>query len=144
MSKAEERALEAYPNVEQPVWDESYPKTLFVRHTERNAFIKGYEQAEKDIHKEMAEIMEKHKEALHTDYDIHIEPAAGFDTGSIIVHYNDRIIEQLTWKDIRDIVRTADGLMYMAESLCDTEKRLGVQTYYEEILRRFKAIKEEK
>ena len=49
MSKAEERALEAYPNVEQPVWDESYPKTLFVRHTERNAFIKGYEQAEKDI-----------------------------------------------------------------------------------------------
>ena len=49
MSKAEERALEAYPNVEQPVWDESYPKTLFVRHTERNAFIKGYEQAEKDL-----------------------------------------------------------------------------------------------
>lgn len=50
MSKrAEEAALKAYPNVEQPVWDESYPKTLFVRHTERNAFIKGYEQAEKDL-----------------------------------------------------------------------------------------------
>ena len=50
MSKrAEEKALEAYPNVEQPVWVESYPKTLFVRHTERNAFIKGYEQAEKDL-----------------------------------------------------------------------------------------------
>lgn len=49
MSKrAEEAALKAYPNVEQPVWDESYPKTLFVRHTERNAFVKGYEQAEKD------------------------------------------------------------------------------------------------
>lgn len=48
MSKrAEEAALNAYPNVEQPVWDESYPKTLFVRHMERNAFIKGYEQAEK-------------------------------------------------------------------------------------------------
>lgn len=49
MTKAEQRALEAYPNVEQPVWDESYPKTLFVRHTERNAFIKGYEQADKDL-----------------------------------------------------------------------------------------------
>ena len=49
MSKAEEAALKACPNVEQPVWDESYPKTLFVRHTERNAFIKGYEQAEKDL-----------------------------------------------------------------------------------------------
>lgn len=44
--KAEEAALKAYPNVEQPVWDKSYPKTLFVRHTERNAFIQGYEQAE--------------------------------------------------------------------------------------------------
>lgn len=144
MSKAEERALDAYPNVEQPVWDESYPKTLFVRHTERNAFIKGYEQAEKDIHKEMAEIMEKHKEALHTDYDIHIEPAAGSDTVSVVIYNNNMVIEQLTWKDIRDIVRTADGLMDIAESLCDTEKRLGVQTYYEEVLRRFKAIKEEK
>lgn len=49
MTKAEESAMKAYPNVEQPVWDESYPKTLFVRHSERNAFIKGYEQAEKDL-----------------------------------------------------------------------------------------------
>ncbi len=50
MSKrAEKAAIKAYPNVEQPVWDKSYPKTLFVRHTERNAFIKGYEQAEKDL-----------------------------------------------------------------------------------------------
>lgn len=47
--RAEEAALKAYPNVEQPVWDESYPKILFVRHTERDAFIKGYEQAEKDL-----------------------------------------------------------------------------------------------
>lgn len=50
MSKrAKNAAMEAYPNVEQPVWDKSYPKTLFVRYTERSAFIKGYEQAEKDI-----------------------------------------------------------------------------------------------
>ena len=50
MSKrAEVAALKAYPNVGQPVWDKSYPKILFVRHTERNAFIKGYEQAEKEL-----------------------------------------------------------------------------------------------
>lgn len=49
MTRAEEAALKVYPNVEQPVWDESYPKTLFVRHTERNAFIKGYGRAEKDL-----------------------------------------------------------------------------------------------
>ena len=49
LNRSQIAALKAYPNVEQPVWDESYPKTLFVRHTERNAFIKGYEQAEKDF-----------------------------------------------------------------------------------------------
>ena len=48
MTRAEQAALKAFPDVEQPVWDESYPKTLFVRHTERSAFINGYEQAEKD------------------------------------------------------------------------------------------------
>ena len=47
--RAEIAAFKAYPNVEQPVWDKSYPKTLFVRHTERSAFINGYEQSEKDI-----------------------------------------------------------------------------------------------
>ena len=57
MTRAEEAALKAYPNVEQPVWDESYPKTLFVRHTERNAFIKGYEQAEKDLALTVAQVV---------------------------------------------------------------------------------------
>ena len=49
MTRAEQAALKAFPDVEQPVWDESCPKTMFVRHTERNAYIKGYEQAEKEI-----------------------------------------------------------------------------------------------
>ena len=72
MSKAEEAALKAYPNVEQSVWDESYPKTLFVRHTERNAFIKGYEQAEKDIMgwiEEQLAILDK-QTLLHPDDDV--------------------------------------------------------------------------
>lgn len=144
MTKAEERGYEAYPYFPTEV-------NLFGHETitadgnthDRAIYIKGYEQAEKDIHKEIAEIMEKHKETLHTDYDIHIEPVAGSDAVSVII-YNNMVIEQLTWKDIRDIVRTADGLMYMAESLCDTEKRLGVQTYYKEVLRKFKAIKKGK
>lgn len=50
MSKrAKELAIKAYSNIEQPAWDELCPKTLFVRYTERDAFVKGYEQAENDI-----------------------------------------------------------------------------------------------
>ena len=50
MSKrAEERALEAYPHLEQPVFDEMYPRLLFTRNTERSAFVRGYEQAVKDL-----------------------------------------------------------------------------------------------
>lgn len=49
MTQAEERALEAYPTLEQPVFDEMYPRLLFTRNTERSAFIKGYEQAEREL-----------------------------------------------------------------------------------------------
>lgn len=50
MSKrAEEKALEAYPHLEQATFDEMYPRLLFTRNTERNAFVQGYEQAEKDL-----------------------------------------------------------------------------------------------
>ena len=49
MNKAEERAMEAYPHLEQATFDEMYPRLLFTRNTERSAFVKGYEQAEKDL-----------------------------------------------------------------------------------------------
>lgn len=42
ISKAEERALEAYPHLEQATFDE-------IRNIERSAFVQGYEAAEKDI-----------------------------------------------------------------------------------------------
>lgn len=42
MTKAEERALEAYPPVKQPF-------QITSSKDRRNIFIKGYEQAEKDI-----------------------------------------------------------------------------------------------
>jgi hypothetical protein len=77
MKRAEQAALKAYPNVEQPVWDESYPKTLFVRHTERNAFTKGYEQAEKDTIERACEwlfshlpiLVDYYNEDIHTNAD---------------------------------------------------------------------------
>ena len=49
MNKEEERAMEAYPHLEQATFDEMYPRLLFTRNTERSAFVKGYEQAEKDL-----------------------------------------------------------------------------------------------
>lgn len=66
----------------------------------RDAFINGYEAAEKDI--------------------------------------------ALTWEDVKEIVRIADGMMYSADSLADIEKRLGIQPYYTEVLTRFKQFKETK
>jgi hypothetical protein len=74
MSKrSEEAAMKTYPNIEQPVWDESYHKTLFVRHTERNAFIKGYEQAEKETIERACEWLFSHLPILvdYYDEDIH-------------------------------------------------------------------------
>lgn len=50
MSKrAEERALKAYPDIKDTVFNEEYPRLLFTRNTERHAYIKSYEQAEKDF-----------------------------------------------------------------------------------------------
>ena len=50
---------------------------------------------------------------------------------------------ELTWEDVKKIVRIADYLMYDAEALVDTENRIGIQPYYEEVLRRFNEAKNE-
>ena len=47
----------------------------------------------------------------------------------------------LNWEDVKKIVRIADGMMYPADSLVDIEKRLGIQPYYTEVLKRFKKAK---
>lgn len=72
MSRAEERALEAYPDIQQPIWDESYPKVLFTRNVERGAFIQGYHQAEKDLALTWEDI--EHIVQIHDDV---IEVAGG-------------------------------------------------------------------
>lgn len=48
---------------------------------------------------------------------------------------------ELTWEDVKKIVRIADYLMYDAEALADTENRIGIQPYYEDVLRRFNEAK---
>ena len=50
---------------------------------------------------------------------------------------------ELTWEDVKEIVRIADYLMYSAEALVDTENRIGIQQYYEEVLQRFNEHKED-
>ena len=47
----------------------------------------------------------------------------------------------MNWEDVKKIVRIADGMMYPADSLVDIEKRLGIQPYYTEVLKRFKKAK---
>lgn len=122
MSKAEEAALKAYPNVEQPVWDESYPKTLFVRHAERNAFIKGYEQAEKD---------------LAMSYPLP-EDAALFQKGVEEGRRLERDDLALTWEDMAKI--DAIILDVNNEFAVDYTKEIDRQKFYEEVLKRFKEI----
>ena len=50
MSRAEERALEAYPKAENKVWNSAFGTFEFDENGgRREGFIKGYEQAEKDL-----------------------------------------------------------------------------------------------
>lgn len=90
----------------------------------REGFIKGYEQAEKDL----IEIANRYlKEPLHGD---DLLPAACFLAG--------QISEALTWEDV--------------ELICDLKMELGLDSddlpprskeLYEAVLRAFKQIKEE-
>lgn len=144
MTKAEERALDFYPMKDynkEPNYIHSCDSKM-LDEVYREVFKHGYEQAEKDINKEMLEIMKKRKDTLLADhdYDIHIEPAVGFGTGNIIVHYNDRIIEQLTWKDMRKISRILD-IMVDDDFNGKIPEEWGEKEYYEEVLRRFKEAK---
>ena len=98
MTKAEERALEAYPN--EHFVDHTYAEMC------RGFYEEGYEQAEKDINREMLdrmnEIREKQTKAALEDlnYTIKIDPALGFDEGSVAVYHGKEIISVLTIQDI--------------------------------------------
>lgn len=62
MSKAEEKALEAYPIESHEMYDDLY--------RQRNAYVKGYHQAEKDLeltYDDICEIMEIREDVLEMD-----------------------------------------------------------------------------
>lgn len=148
MTKAEEKALEVYPVLEvcshaNGPYD-TFSK-LDVNKERRSCYQQGYEQAEKDINKElidkMTEIREKQEKAMLSDmnYDIHFEPSAGFDIGSAVVYHNDKVVDELTIKDLE--------LLHIFLYAVKNNKQ-GVFTFtrlsdeqYNEVLRRFKETK---
>lgn len=98
MSKAEERALEAYPVKEG--WEgNQYGEWGDLNLESRKGFREGYEQAEKDIYKSMIERMEKIRELKPPlfDYDIMINdvPGPDFDGGKIIIRSWEPTAEQM-------------------------------------------------
>jgi hypothetical protein len=94
MTRAEERALEAYPT------QDMYSSLLDgSNRLKREVFINGYEQAEKDL--------------------------------------------ALTWEDIKKISRILD-IMVDDDLKGEIPKEWGEEEYYEEVLRRFNKVNEEK
>lgn len=102
----------------------------------------GYKQAEKDINKEMmdkmAKIMEKKNEAVLSDidYKIYFEPAAGFDIGSAVVYHNNKVVDELTIKDL-ELLHTFLYAVKNNKQGAFTFTRLSDEQY-NEVLRRFK------
>lgn len=117
---------------------EEYPEKVKV------AYLQGYEQAEKDINREMLdrmnEIREKQTKAALEDlnYTIKIDPALGFDEGSAVVYHGKEIISVLTWEDMRKIIRIDEEMMDDPEA---HPEWMEEQPFYEEMLRRFKEAK---
>lgn len=145
MSKrAEERALEKYPVriAKCIIFPEARGGDFNA--AKRKAYQEGYEQAEKDINREMldrmTEIREKQTKAAleDLDYTIKIDPALGFDEGSAVVYHGKEIISVLTWEDIKtieQIIATSDWYDF------EINGKLWSKEFYEEVLKRFKETK---
>jgi len=141
MTRAEERALEAYPT------QDMYSSLLDgSNRLKREVFINGYEQAEKDINKElmniMADVSEKQEKAMYADYGIHIDTSNASDTSVAYVFKGDKVVDLLTWEDIKKISRILD-IMVDDDLKGEIPKEWGEKEYYEEVLRRFNKAKEE-
>ena len=146
MSRAEERALEFYPMKDynkEPNYIHSCDSKM-LDEVYREVFMLGYEQAEKDINREMLdrmnEIREKQTKAALEDlnYTIKIDPALGFDEGSAVVYHGKEIISILTWEDIKtieQIIATSDWYDF------EINGKLWSKEFYEEVLKRFKEAK---
>ena len=117
MSKrAENSALEAYPPTYTTVkrYAKRVKSELVDTHKPvRALFQHGYEQAEKDLMKELEEKIKKVSEA-------------GTWNGILVDEYLNEIRGGLTWRDIRRIVKIADDL------LDDPKARVAFQNHNEE------------
>lgn len=141
MTRAEEAALKAYPNILflfTPLDLNAY---------RRGAFIQGYEQAEKDIYKEikdrMTEIREKQTKAALEDlnYTIKIDPPLGFDEGSAVIYKGKKLISVLTWEDVQLLDHFVLELVREEKEGKDWGDG---KEFYTEVLTRFKQFKEKK
>lgn len=143
ISRAEEVAWKKYPMyLAKAVMSDGNTIDLDANETTRNVFKLGYEQAEKDINREMLdrmnEIREKQTKAALEDlnYTIKIDPALGFDEGSAVVYHGKEIISVLTWEDLELLYRL------FAEEENNFSKH--DKYFYTEVLTRYKQYKEEK
>ena len=146
MNRAEERALEFYPMKDynkEPNYIHSCDSKM-LDEVYRQVFMLGYEQAEKDINREMldrmTEIREKQTKAAleDLDYTIKINPALGFDEGSAVVYHGKEVVSELTWEDIKlieQIIATSDWYDF------EINGKLWSKEFYEEVLKRFKEAK---
>ena len=137
MTRAEEAALKAYPELlSGSIFG---PLPVDINKACREKYQEGYEQAEKDINKElmdiMADIREKQEKVMYADYDIHIDTSNASDTSVAYIFKGDKVIDLLTWEDMQRIVE----IYY---TLHDSYK--GNSNIYNEVLRRFNKSKEEK
>lgn len=144
MTKAEKRALAKYPVriAKCIIFPEARGRDFNT--AKRKAYQEGYEQAEKDINKEMLdrmiEIREKQTKAAleDLDYTIKIDPALGFGEGSAVVYHGKEIVSELTWEDIKlieQIIATSDW--YDLE----INGKLWSDEFYKEVLKRFNEAK---
>ena len=142
MSKAEERALEFYPMKDynkEPNYIHSCDSKM-LDEVYRQVFMIGYEQAKKDINREMLdrmnEIREKQTKAALEDlnYTIKIDPALGFDEGSAVVYHGKEIISELTWEDMRKIILIDEEMIDDPEA---HPEWMEEQPFYEEVLKRY-------
>ena len=146
ISRAEEAARKKYPiYLAKAVMSNGSIIEFDAGETTRNVFKLGYEQAEKDIYKEMKDRMEeiKDKQARASledlDYHLKIDPALGFDEGSVVVYHGKELINVLTIQDI-ELLHTFLYAVKNNKHGAFTFTRL-TDEQYAEVLKRFKEAK---
>ena len=147
MSKAEERALEYYPNIDR----KDYPcKVLDAAY--REVFVLGYHQAEKDLDvvswvKEVSGVKELSRakeealkayppQSISANYDT-IDRRDAFEYGYLKAEKD----LELTWEDMRELYIIFAEVDTEIE-LCKTDIQAETLGYYKEVLKRFNKLKQ--